>query len=213
MKDKASEQKDSTFDLSDVDVISRERVYDGFFKMDRLRLRHKLFAGGWGQEISRELLSRGPAVAAVLYDPVNDLIGLVEQFRVGSMNESQGPWAMEVVAGILDCGGTPEQAMRRELLEESGIDPHALRYICDYLPSPGGCDEKLYLYCAIADLSEAGGIYGLEEEGEDIRFCVEPAEEVFANLYGGRMNNAATLICLQWLQLNQQILRDEYPAL
>lgn len=199
--------KEIGFGLNDVEILRRERVFDGFFKMDRLRLRHKQFAGGWGPELTRELLNRGPAVAAVLYDPVNDLIGLVEQFRVGCLDEPSGPWALEVVAGILDCGGTPEQAMRRELLEEADISPRELRYICDYLPSPGGCDEKLYLYCAIADLSQAGGIHGLESEGEDIRLCIYPAAEVFADLYGGRMNNAATLICLQWLQLHQDSLK------
>lgn len=197
----------ASFDCTDVDVIQHERVFDGFFKMDRLRLRHKQFAGGWGPEIVRELLNRGPAVAAVLYDPVHDLIGLVEQFRVGCLKEPQGPWALEVVAGILDCGGTPEEAMRRELIEEADIEPRELRYICDYMPSPGGCDEKLYLYCAIADLTKAGGIHGLEAEGEDIKLCIYTAKDVFANLYGGRMNNAATLICLQWLQLNHAELK------
>lgn len=199
--------KTAAFGLSDVEILQRERVFDGFLKMDRLRLRHKLFDGGWGPELTRELLSRGPAVAAVLYDPVNDLIGLVEQFRVGCLDEPSGPWALEVVAGILDCGGTPEQAIRRELLEEADISPRELRYICDYLSSPGGCDEKLYLFCAIADLSQAGGIHGLETENEDIRLCIHPAAEVFANLYSGSMNNAATLICLQWLQLHQGSLK------
>lgn len=199
--------KRAAFGLNDVEILRRERVFDGFLKMDRLRLRHKLFDGGWGPELTRELLSRGPAVAAVLYDPVNDLIGLVEQFRVGCLDEPSGPWALEVVAGILDCGGTPEQAMRRELLEEADISPRELRFICDYLSSPGGCDEKLYLYCAVADLSQAGGIHGLETEGEDIRLCIHPAAEVFANLYGGSMNNAATLICLQWLQRHQDSLK------
>lgn len=199
--------KTAAFGLNDVEILQRERVFDGFLKMDRLRLRHKLFDGGWGPELTRELLSRGPAVAAVLYDPVNDLIGLVEQFRVGCLDEPSGPWALEVVAGILDCGGTPEQAIRRELLEEADISPRELRYICDYLSSPGGCDEKLYLFCAIADLSQAGGIHGLETENEDIRLCIHPAAEVFANLYSGSMNNAATLICLQWLQLHQGSLK------
>ena len=199
--------KTAAFGLNDVEILQRERVFDGFLKMDRLRLRHKLFDGGWGPELTRELLSRGPAVAAVLYDPVNYLIGLVEQFRVGCLDEPSGPWALEVVAGILDCGGTPEQAIRRELLEEADISPRELRYICDYLSSPGGCDEKLYLFCAIADLSQAGGIHGLETENEDIRLCIHPAAEVFANLYSGSMNNAATLICLQWLQSHQGSLK------
>ncbi|RZA06201.1 MAG: ADP-ribose diphosphatase, partial [Moraxellaceae bacterium] len=82
-------------------------------------------------------------------------------------------------------------------------------YICNYLSSPGGSDEKLHLYCGLCDLGSAGGVYGLPEEGEDIRVHVFPADEVFAELLNGRFNNAAALICLQWLQLNRARLRAE----
>jgi len=208
MKDRDKPQHNAELSMDDVEVLSRQRVYDGFFKMDRLQVQHKKFDGSWMSPISRELLCRGPAVAAILYDPDNDLVGLVEQFRIGCINEPQGPWVLEVVAGILDCGGTPEQAMRRELLEEAAIEPRELRFICDYFPSPGGCDEKLHLYCALADLSQAGGVHGLESEGEDIRLCIYPADDVFERLYAGRMNNAATLICTQWLQLNRERLQE-----
>lgn len=197
----------------DVEYLDSQRVYDGFFKLDRIQLRHQLFAGGQGPVLTRELLKRGPAVGAVLYDPKLDAIGLVEQYRIGNRNEQCGPWALEVVAGILDCGGTPEQAMRRELLEESGIEPQALRFICNYLSSPGGTDEKLYLYCAICDLSAGEGLFGLESEGEDIKLRIYRAQEVFNHLYEGRVNNAASLICLQWLQLHHRDLQNEYQGL
>ena len=94
-------------------------------------------------------------------------------------------------------------------MEEANITPYRLQYICEYLSSPGGSDEKLHLYCGLCDLSQAGGVYGLAEEGEDIRVHILVADEVFAELFGGRFNNAATLICLQWLQLNRAILQAE----
>lgn len=195
------------FTCADVEIIRREEMYKRFFRVEKIFLRHKLFNGDWGNEIGRELFVRGEAVAVVLYDPVRDLIGMVEQFRVGALDEPNGPWCYEVVAGMLEDGELPEEVARRELKEEANIEPYALEYICNYLSSPGGCDEKLHLYCGLSDLSQAGGVYGLPEEGEDIRVHVFKADDVFAGLYSGAFNNAAALICLQWLQLNRSRLR------
>ncbi|MGB3610002.1 MAG: NUDIX domain-containing protein [Cellvibrio sp.] len=198
------------FSRDDVEIIRREELYKRFFRVEKVFLRHKLFNGGWGREIGRELFIRGEAVAVVLYDPVNDLIGLVEQFRVGAMDEPNGPWCYEVVAGMLEAGETPEEVARRELIEEANVSPYAMEYICNYLSSPGGSDEKLHLYCGLCDLSQAGGIYGLPEEGEDIKMHVLAAEDVFAELLEGAFNNAAALICLQWLQINRPRLQAQY---
>lgn len=198
------------YNTDSVEIISRENVYKGFFKMEKIRLRHKLFAGGWSEEISRELFVRGDAVGAVLYDPILDKIGLVEQFRIGALREPQGPWCLEVVAGMIEVGESPEQVVTREVKEEANLVPDQLEYICYYLSSPGGSDERLYLYCCICDLSTAGGIHGLDHEHEDIRVCVFNADEVFDALLVGRFNNAATLICLQWLQWNRGRLREVY---
>jgi len=197
-----------TFNPDDVDVIERENVYQGFFTMQTLRLKHRLFRGGWSGEIKRELFVRGDAVAAVLYDPERDLIGLIEQFRVGALKEPLGPWCLEVVAGMIESGETTEEVMRREIGEEANVHNCQLEYICNYLSSPGGSDERLHLFCALCDLSDAGGVYGLEGENEDIRMLTFAADTVFDNLHDGRFNNAATLICLQWLQLNRSRLRQ-----
>lgn len=200
------------FDRDGVEITAEETVYDGFFKMKALRLRHKLFGGGWSKEISRELYVRDNAVGVVLYDGNNDLIGLVEQFRIGALDEGYGPWCMEVVAGIIDSGESPEQVAIRELKEEANVVADRLEKICTYLASPGGSNEKLHLYCGYCDLRQAGGIYGLDAEGEDIKVHVLDAAHVFDNLYAGRFNNAATLICLQWLQRQRQQLRQQSQA-
>jgi ADP-ribose pyrophosphatase len=195
------------FSHNDVEILSKTELYKRFFRVEKIVLRHQLFGGGWSKNITRELFVRGEAVAVLLYDPNNDLIGLVEQFRVGALGEPEGPWCYEVVAGILELGESPEEVARRELLEEANIVPYKLIPICNVFPSPGGSDEKLHLYCGLCDLSQAGGIYGLPEEGEDIQFHVLPVANVFAELLNGRFNNAAALISLQWLQLNHLSLR------
>ena len=170
--------------------------------MQQQQVRHRLFEGGWSQIIEREVFLRGNAVAGVMYDPKHQLIGLVEQFRIGAMDNATGPWLIEVVAGMIDKDETPVKVFTRELVEEAGFSSDQIHFICDYYSSPGGTTEKLSLYCALGDLSNIGGIHGLEEEGEDIRVCVLPQADVFEQLYNGRFNNAATLICLQWLMMN-----------
>lgn len=196
------------FNRDDVDVISRETVFDGFFKMERITLRHRLFEGGWSKTIQREMFRRGDAAAAILYDPVTDSIGLIEQFRVGALAMSS-PWCLEVVAGMTEEGESPDELILREIAEEANIRPLKLEFISRYLSSPGGMDELIHVYCAICDLSQAGGVHGLDDESEDIKLHVFAADSVFDVMLKGRTNNAATIIGLQWLQLNRQRLRDE----
>lgn len=201
--------KKPEFTTTDVEIVSREEMYKRFFRVEKIVLKHKLFNGGWSKEIGREIFLRGEAVAVLLYDPVMDAVGMVEQFRIGAMAEALGPWCYEVVAGMLEEGETPEAVARRELIEEANVEPYKMEYICNYLSSPGGCDEKLHLFCGLCDLSQAGGIYGLPEEGEDIRVHVFPVKDVFDELLNGAFNNAAALICLQWLQINHARLKQQ----
>ncbi|SDJ99687.1 NUDIX domain-containing protein [Microbulbifer yueqingensis] len=197
-----------SFSRDAVEVVERTTVFDGFFKMMRLRLRHRLFRGGWSGLFERELFVRDNAVGVLLFDPRRELVGLIEQFRVGALQRPGGPWCLEVVAGMVEEGESLEEVARREVEEESGLDVGELEFIHSYMPSPGGSSERLHLYCALADLDNAGGIFGLPEENEDIRLRVIPLDRLLPALSGSApeavaVDNAATLICLQWLQLNR----------
>lgn len=194
---------------NDVEITSREIVYQGFFLVEKLRLRHRLFNGGWSREFTRELFVRNRTVGVLLYDPVHELVGLTEQFRVGALGTPNSPWRMEVVAGIVDKSETSEQVVRRELFEEAGITNVTLQPICEYLVSPGGTNERQELWCACTDLRGRGGRFGLADENEDIMLHVIPEQEAVAALSAGRCNNGATVICLQWLQLNGASLRRQ----
>ncbi len=204
--------KKSQFGQDDVQIIATDVVYSGFFRMLQLRLKHRLFNGGWSNLLNRELFDKNIAAAAIVYDPVNDLLGMVEQIRVGMLESEFGPWSLEGVAGMVEAGESPEQLIRRELQEEAGIDQAELRYITAFYATPGSCNEYTHVYCALTDLTGAGGLYGLPEEGEDIRFHVYPAEEVFDAMLQSRANNGSTLIALQWIQLNRSQLRTEFRS-
>jgi len=198
------------FDARDVEVLEQSTVFQGFFRMLKYRLRHKLFAGGWSDEMSRELFQRGEAAAALLYDPKADRLAMVEQFRIGAMDSEYGPWCLEVVAGMFEDGESPESLILREIKEEAGIDEAELIPISKYYSTPGGCSERIHLYCALCHLGNADGIFGLDHENEDIRLSTFTPDEVFDQMYESRANNAATLIALQWLAANRMHLRKRY---
>jgi len=196
-----------TFSQADVEVVEREECFRGFYKLDRLHLRHRLFAGGMGKLINRELFVRHDAVCVLPYDPRRDEVVLIEQFRVGALDKSANPWLLELVAGLIDKDEQPEEVARREAVEEAGLTLGALWPVCAYYPSPGGSDERVHLFVGRCDSVGAGGIHGLEEEGEDIRVHVLSFEDALARVRDGRIDNAASIMALQWLALNRDEVR------
>lgn len=186
-----------SFTRSDVDIVQEEPLYSGFFTLLKVKLRHRLFNGGWSREFTRELFAKAEAASAVVYDPVLDQIGLVDQFRIGTLDSPYGPWTLESVAGMVEEGESPADMMLRELVEEAGLHAKELLPVTAFYPTPGSCNEYTHLFCAICDLTEAGGVFGVEGENEDILFKAYPAEDVFNAMLQSRMNNAATLIGLQ----------------
>ncbi len=187
--------------IDDVKIEQDEWLYRSFLKLKRYHLRHKLFSGNWSEVVTREMVAR-PRVAAVLpYDPVLDKVVLIEQFRPGALRDPHGPWLLEVVAGVADGEESFEDLAQRELREEAGLTALELSLIARYWVSPGMCDEEVMLYCARVDASNAGGIHGLAHEHEDIKVHVMSTAEAFAALATGRVNNAMSIIALQWLQL------------
>lgn len=195
------------FNSNDVTIEKRETVFQGFFRMDKLWLTHPRFDGGDMPVFTRELFIRGDATCVLPYDPERDEVVLLEQFRLGAMGRDQSPWLLELVAGMNEEGESPEDVAQREGQEEAGLTFSHLEKICDYLVSPGGSTELIHLYCGQISTRDAGGLYGMEHEHEDIRAHVFSAEEAIGMIVDGRINNAAAIIALQWLQINRPKLR------
>jgi ADP-ribose pyrophosphatase len=150
---------------------------------------------------------RPPAAAVLPYDPVRGEILLVEQFRVGALEWRDTPWCLELIAGIADKDGeSAADLIRREAVEEAGLTLGTMEPIAAYMPSPGGTNERLQVFVGHADLAGAGGIFGCPDEGEDIRAVTVSANDIPALLESGKVDNAASLIALQWLLLNRDRL-------
>ncbi|PSW15096.1 ADP-ribose diphosphatase [Photobacterium sanctipauli] len=198
-----------SFTRDDIEVLSTEPLYQGYFSMVKYRFRHRLFAGGWSVPIERELFERGHAAALLPYDPITDRVVIVEQFRVGAMAANCAPWQLEIVAGIIEEGECSEEVVSREAVEEAGVSVSHLEKISRYLSSSGGCSETLDIFVGRVDSNLAKGIHGLEEEGEDIRVHVVSREVAYQWVESGKIENAASIIALQWLQLNYKRLQAE----
>ncbi|MGB0663523.1 MAG: NUDIX domain-containing protein [Pontibacterium sp.] len=189
------------FDTSAVKVLKREPLSDGFLKLNAYDIEHACFDRAPIQ-VKRELLERGRAVAVLMYDPHLDAVVLVEQFRIGALSEPKGPWLLELVAGIAEEGETSEEVAHREVQEEAGATLLSLMPITQYMVSPGGVQESIELFFARVDAQGLGGVHGLESEGEDIAVHVIDRNAALAMVVNGEINNASTIIALQWLALN-----------
>lgn len=204
-----SEEQQHEFTSKDVEILSKEIVFSGFFNMVKYRFRHRLFNGGWSEVIEREMFERGNAAAVLPYDPVTDKVVLIEQIRVGALTHSS-PWQLEIVAGIIDKGESAESVARREAVEEANVSIDDLLKVTSYYPSSGGCSERLDVYVGKVDASNASGIHGLDYEGEDIKVHVVNRETAYQWVVEGKFENGASIIALQWLQLNYQSVREQW---
>lgn len=194
------------------EILETSTGYAGFFRLMRYRLRHRLYNGNWSPILTRELFERGHAAALLPYDPTADRVIMIEQFRIGALESTSGPWLMEIVAGIIEPGETPEDVVRREAVEETGCPVHEVVPICEYYVSPGGTSERISLFCGRVDASQAGGIHGLADESEDIRVVPMRADEAIARMQAGAIVSAAPIIALQWLVLNRDEMRRRWGA-
>lgn len=193
-----------SYNQDDVKVLKKELLYKGFFSCSKYTLKHKLFSGQWSGEIQREFFERGHAAALLPYDVKNDRVILLEQFRFGAIQTKQSPWLFELVAGIIEEGEIAEEVAKREAFEEAGLAIKSCQFICNFLVSPGGTTEQVDLFIADVDSTQVSGLHGLADEGEDIRVHVVPRETAYQWVIDGKINNAATIIALQWLQLNRE---------
>jgi len=197
-------------DRNDVELLDRKTAYQGFGRVVDLTLRHRRFAGGMSDTLSREVYERAPVAAVLLYDPARDAVVLVEQFRAGVYHAGGDPWMTEIVAGLTEPGESAEDVARREAVEEADCTITALERICEVYTSPGGTSERCTIFCGRVDSQAVGGIHGVADEHEDIRVLAMDRAAAHAAVAAGRIVNAKSVIALLWLALNHERLRTAW---
>lgn len=199
-----------SLEKQDVEVVSKKSLFSRFFTVSLVSFKHKLFAGGWSETVEREIFERGDAVVVLPYDPALDKIVMVEQIRVGCMENARHPWAFELVGGMIEQGQSIESVALRETEEETGLIATDLIPMQSYLSSCGGTSERIFLYVAKVDSTKCGDICGLDYEHEDIKVHQFDSEQVFHWLENGKIDAAAVVIALQWFKLNKQQVLDKW---
>ncbi|NVJ66436.1 MAG: NUDIX domain-containing protein [Gammaproteobacteria bacterium] len=199
------------FTNKDITITQDQVLYQGFMQLRKLTFSHALYAGGVQSKVQREMLFRGKAVGVLLFDPQLDEFVLVEQVRIGAMDDPESPWLLEVVAGMVEEGESESEVAVREAYEEAGAQVQRLIPIQDYWVSPGGTNEQVSLYLGLVNAQTVSDFAGLENEHEDIKVMRLKKSETLKMLRAGLINNAMALIALQWFFLNESELDLSSP--
>lgn len=195
---------------ADIAVQALRHPYAAFFAMEERDIAWRRFDGTASPNVTRAVFVSGDAVTVLPYDPRRDRVLVVEQFRAGPQARGDAqPWSIEAVAGRIDPGETPEDAARREAVEEAGLTLAALHFVARYYPSPGAVSEYLYSYVALTDLpDDSAGIFGVEDEAEDIRGHLLSLDALMRLVATGEVENAPLILTTQWLAANRARLRS-----
>lgn len=201
--------RQATYNSDEVKIQSREYLFRGFIQVEKVSLQHRLFnQTEYTPILQRELIHRPEAAGVLIYDDAQQKFALIEQFRVGAMDDSDSAWQLEIIAGVLDGDESPESCIRRESLEESGCEIDELEHLFSFYPSAGACSELFHLYSAQAHLPKQGGVFGMPDEGENIQLHLIDYSEVTHLLSNGRLRNAPVIMALQWLQQHIKTTRN-----
>jgi len=199
-----------------VQILERAEVYSfEKFRIILAKLQYRRFDGRMSAPVTRINFDRGDSVGVLLYDPSEDTVILVRQFRY-PVYESLDPteqtgagarqaWLLEIVAGVKETDLTVKQVANKELLEEAGYEVVGdLQPIATVYPSPGGSSERITLFLGEADQrrqSSAGG--GVVAEGEDTQIVALPFHEAIGMVARGEIVDAKTIVALQYLALRK----------
>ncbi len=183
-----------------VQIENKKLIFDDFFKIEEANLRYERFDGKMSNMVRRLNFERGDSVAAVLFNKETQRVLLVNQFKYPTYEKGPG-WISETVAGILETNENPEEAIRREIVEETGYQARNLTHVATFYVSPGGSSERIILYYAEVegiDKVSSGG--GLASEAEDIQVIELSLQELWTVLESGQLNDAKTIIGAMWLR-------------
>lgn len=199
--------------MKKLEIIDSSTVFEKFvFKINEFRLRHEKLDGTMSNEMTRLVFQRGESAAALVHHTDTQQLLFTRQFRLPICgltvdtpgDEAADGWLVEIAAGIVDAGESPEEAIRREIEEEMGFVPNNVEPIGAVYASPGGSSELIHIFYATVDKNSRrsdGG--GAESEGEDIEVVEFSREEVIDQMQNGQLNDAKTLIALQWFAANR----------
>jgi len=187
--------------LKKFEIVSFRTVYQGFFDVVQAQVQYELLTGDLSSVQSRLCVERGDSASVLLLDTETQEFIFVEQFRYPCVAHGDG-WLMEIAAGKVDPGETPEQAAIREVEEELGYRIDSVVKAGQFYSSPGGLSEVNHIFFAnVTQAQKVADEGGLEEEGVfSIRM---PVAEALQQMRDQRILDGKALVALQWFALNK----------
>jgi len=176
-------------------IITRQLIYDGWYRFWRLELRMPD-----GALAERHLIDNGAAVAVLPYDAARRVVMLITQPRAPVLAAGAPP-LLEAIAGGVD-GASPDVRIRKEAMEEGGLALGVLEPVADIWPIPAVSTERVMLYLAPYDagarVGPGGGAHG---EDEHITVHEMGLDQLRAMVLAGELTDGKTLVLAQALML------------
>jgi ADP-ribose pyrophosphatase len=164
------------------ELIKREYVHRGKI-LDLSRSRFMSEAKG---EVEIEIVHHnGGAGTLPLFE--DGTVALVRQWRY-----PLGRYSLEIAAGRIEPGHSPEETAARELEEELGYRASELRKIGEFFVAPGYCEERLFVYLATGLEASRQNL----DDDEEIEVVRMPFAEALARVHSGEIDDAKSIITL-----------------
>src|SRR3954468_23735594 len=161
-----------------------EQLGAGFRIFDRF-LVAKPDRNGAPATFEREVLKSGVVVGVLPVDFQRQQIVLTRQFRLGGHLALDRGDMIEIVAGRVDPGESPEDAARRECHEEIGTSALKLTRLAGFTPAPALSDEFMILFLAHVDAGKIPFWAGNPCENEEIAVVRHTIAEAMGMLKAG----------------------------
>jgi ADP-ribose pyrophosphatase len=183
-------------------------VDDSFCQLDEYHGAFEQYDNKMSPERRFLVFERGDSVAALVFDPFQREVVLVEQFRLPTAGKgARNGWVIELPAGVVRQNETPRDSIIRELREETGYQVSELEPIATFFVSPGGTSERIFLYYAeVRSTQKLGAGGGTKWEGEDIKTVRMPVNQFFDKLQAQQFEDAKLIMAGLWLKARRQLV-------
>jgi ADP-ribose pyrophosphatase len=165
--------------LAEEKTLSTRVVFEG----RAVKLRIDTVKTADGRESTREIVEHSDCIAVIAVD-ADDNILLERQYRKAIEKE-----LLEIPAGGIDAGEDAEEAVRREMQEETGFLPQKVERLGGFYSTPGYCTEYLHLY--LANKLTPSQLYAEDTAG--ISLIRVPVKEIPALLASGKIEDAKSI--------------------